>query len=104
MGNTEKKDIVDKINDYLLSNKKPMKSKVKNDRHINVRLPNELLESLNQWSYENNRSLSHTIRGFLWFSQLEILQDLREWVFNQDDDRNINNVLKPKSKEDENDG
>ena len=99
MKNQDNKDILDKLNDYLLSNKVSMKSRVKNDRHINVRLPNELLESLNQWSYENNRSLSHTIRGFLWFCQKEILQDLREWVLNPDDTREIDNVLNPKSKE-----
>ena len=99
MKNQDNKDILDKLNDYLLSNKVSMKSRVKNDRHINVRLPNELLESLNQWSYENNRSLSHTIRGFLWFCRKEILQDLREWVLNPDDTREIDNVLNPKSKE-----
>ncbi|MFP4571849.1 MAG: hypothetical protein ACLFNW_02645 [Desulfobacterales bacterium] len=46
MEKQDNKDIMERMNDYLLSGRSPLKSKVKKSRHINIRLPDELLETL----------------------------------------------------------
>lgn len=94
MEKQDNKDIMERMNDYLLSGRSPLKSKVKKSRHINIRLPDELLETLQDWSYRNNRSLSHTIRGFLYLAELENLYDLKQWLLNCDDTRDFNDLVK----------
>jgi len=101
MENQDNKDIVERLDDYISSGKSPLKSKVKKSRHINVRLPDTLLETLENWSYRNNVSLSRTIRGFLTLAELENLYELKQWLLNCDDNRKFDDLVKKGGDNDE---
>lgn len=62
------------------------KNKMKCNRHINIRLPDELLDECLKIGYEENMSLSKVIRTLIWISKMEYFQELRKYLFSDDFD------------------
>jgi len=62
------------------------KNKMKCNRHINIRLPDQLLNECLKISYEENISLSRVVRTLIWISKMEYFKHLRQYVFLDDFD------------------
>lgn len=92
----EKTDLERKLDDFIEKNKGVFVEKKKNDRHINIKLPDELLQEIQQISYEWNVSLSKTIRILLYLSKMDMLKDLRMFLFdgiNQSKVKDITEIM-----------
>lgn len=63
------------------------------DRLLNVRLPNELLNEVIELAEKENISLSRMVRILLYMGKMDELEAVRNWMYDETDNRDLNDVL-----------
>ena len=82
----------------MIDRKEDIKKYAKN-RALNVRLDDECMNFVNKMAYEQNISVSGTIRGMINIFKSDQLKDVRQWIYDGNDMRSLDEVLKGETNE-----